>query len=252
MNSESQPPSIAEDAYLRRRTAPSLSDIDCLPLRDLQAVIGRFAASAKGALFDYGCGGSPYRHLFSHCDRYVRADIAGGHHVDVVLDGDGSTGQLDNSFDVVLSSQVLEHVANPKRYLEEARRILAPGGLLILSTHGMFLEHGCPDDYYRWTGFGLERIATDAGFEVMEAVKITPGVRASVHLIHTAIAECRAKPPSLFRIPLGLARRVYSRLCHWPLNALASRIEPRGELPASSPERIYIGVAVLARKPLTS
>jgi SAM-dependent methyltransferase len=249
MNPES---SISEDSYLRKRITPSLSEIDYLPLTDLHAVIGRFAASAHGAVFDYGCGGSPYRHLFSHCAQYIRADIAGGPHVDIVLDPNGFTGQSGDSFDVVLSSQVLEHVADPQKYLAEAYRILSPGGLLILSTHGMFLEHGCPEDYYRWTGFGLARTASDAGFDVIEAIKITPGLRAAAHLIHTAVAECRVKSPSPFRIPLGLVRRIYARLCHWPVNALASWMEARGEVPASDPERIYIGVAVLARKPSVS
>lgn len=40
----------------------------------------------------------------------------------------------DNSFDTVLSFQVFEHVTDADHYLEEIRRVLAPGGRLILVT----------------------------------------------------------------------------------------------------------------------
>lgn len=40
----------------------------------------------------------------------------------------------DSSFDVVLSFQVIEHVADPVGYLAEAKRVLAGGGVMILAT----------------------------------------------------------------------------------------------------------------------
>ena len=38
------------------------------------------------------------------------------------------------AFDLVLSHSVIEHVANPLEYLKEARRVLAPGGVMLLNT----------------------------------------------------------------------------------------------------------------------
>jgi len=40
----------------------------------------------------------------------------------------------DGSFDLVLSHSVIEHVGDPLAYLKEARRVLAPGGVMLLST----------------------------------------------------------------------------------------------------------------------
>jgi SAM-dependent methyltransferase len=40
----------------------------------------------------------------------------------------------DGAFDLVLSHSVIEHVANPLEYLKEARRVLAPGGAMLLNT----------------------------------------------------------------------------------------------------------------------
>ena len=51
---------------------------------------------------------------------------------------DGSLPLEDNSFDLVWSSEVIEHVADTGSWLSEVRRVLAPGGRLLLTTpaHG--------------------------------------------------------------------------------------------------------------------
>ena len=49
--------------------------------------------------------------------------------------GDGTALPFRNAaFDLVLSHSVIEHVANPLEYLKEARRVLAPGGAMLLNT----------------------------------------------------------------------------------------------------------------------
>lgn len=75
----------------------------------------------------------------------------------------------DGGVDVALLSQALHHAADPARALREARRILAPGGaVLVLDLR----EHG--EEWVRerlgdlWLGFGdgaLRRMLRDAGFE---------------------------------------------------------------------------------------
>lgn len=240
---------LVDDIYVQNRLAPRFWQTDYLAFRDLHAVVQRFARSASGTVFDYGCGGSPYRGLFSHCSRYIGADIFPGPGIDVVLKPEGLTSEPDASVQTVVSFQVLEHVKNPSHYLEEAFRILSPGGILIVTTHGMFLEHGCPDDYFRWTGYGLSQAVRNAGFLVEKAVKITPGARASAHLIHTAVSNPGPVRSPIFKLGLKALRVLYALTCRGPLNILASWIEPRNEVLATSPERIYIGVGVLARKP---
>ena len=66
----------------------------------------------------------------------------------------------------MLSTQVLEHVSDPRLYLAEAFRVLRPGGRMLLSTHGTFSYHPDPVDYWRWTCAGLRRIVVAEGFEV--------------------------------------------------------------------------------------
>src|SRR5207248_4950137 len=51
---------------------------------------------------------------------------------------DGPLPLEDNNFDMVWASEVIEHVADTARWLSEVRRVLAPGGRLLLTTpsHG--------------------------------------------------------------------------------------------------------------------
>ena len=48
----------------------------------------------------------------------------------------------DESFDLVTCSEVIEHIRNPKRALEEMRRVLKPTGMLLLSTPSMSAQKG--------------------------------------------------------------------------------------------------------------
>jgi SAM-dependent methyltransferase len=65
----------------------------------------------------------------------------------------------DRSFDVVLSSNVLEHVTDPERYVREAYRVLRPGGLALLEFYPVWSgprgHHIHPDMMERWGAPGF-------------------------------------------------------------------------------------------------
>jgi SAM-dependent methyltransferase len=139
--------------------------IEVLPAR-LEALSQRLEVPPHGRVLDYGCADAPYAHFFRPDAEYVGADIAGNPVATVTLRPDGTLPLDDDSFDAVLSTQVLEHVVDPRVYVAEAFRVLRPGGRMLLSTHGVFPYHPDPDDYWRWTCAGLRREVARAGFEV--------------------------------------------------------------------------------------
>jgi len=61
----------------------------------------------------------------------------------------------DQSFDLVLSDQVLEHVDDPFGCVAEARRVIRPGGLQVHTTCLLNPIHGSPGDNWRFTPNGL-------------------------------------------------------------------------------------------------
>jgi SAM-dependent methyltransferase len=69
----------------------------------------------------------------------------------------------DASFDVVLCTQVLEHTDDPAQAVRELRRVVAPGGVVLASTHGVQVYHPSPADHWRWTHTGLERLFRENG-----------------------------------------------------------------------------------------
>jgi SAM-dependent methyltransferase len=65
---------------------------------------------------------------------------------------------------VVLSTETLEHVAEPQDFLDEAFRCLRPGGRLLLTVPFAARWHFIPHDYWRFTPSGLQRLLSAAGF----------------------------------------------------------------------------------------
>lgn len=103
------------------------------------------------SLLDFGCGNKPYKPLFQNkCHTYVGADIEGNPDADLIIEN-GRLPVENDSFDCVLSTQVLEYVEDPVLYLNEACSVLKSDGTLILSTHGFWQYHPDPTDYWRWT-----------------------------------------------------------------------------------------------------
>ncbi|MDH4027992.1 MAG: class I SAM-dependent methyltransferase, partial [Nitrospirota bacterium] len=145
-------PSPVDDEYLITR----------LRRDDLRVLVNRdLPKSSNAVVLDFGSRTSPYKDLFNgKIKKFLMADLvsSGQKHVDVDIRPDGTLNMPDGSVDVVLSLQVLEHVENIDTHLSEAKRVLKPGGLLWLTTHGMWAYHPTPDDYHRWTLAGLRRI----------------------------------------------------------------------------------------------
>jgi SAM-dependent methyltransferase len=156
-----------------RRLQPRIIDSDWLVLRGMRPAIDRMAAQAgsTGSIaVDLGCGSQPYRPIFDALGiTYRGADLEGA---DIRIHENGRVDLADESADLVLSFQVLEHVRDVGQYLAEALRIVRKDGWLILSTHGTWLYHPHPEDHHRWTRQGLLAELAASGFETTECVAI--------------------------------------------------------------------------------
>jgi SAM-dependent methyltransferase len=185
-----------------------------LPLA-LARLAGELRAGPGSRVLDYGCGVVAYRHFFPADVRYAAADLPGNPHANLLLNEDGTVPAESGGFDAVMSTQVLEHVPDPALYLAECFRVLRPGGRMLLSTHGTFVYHPDPDDYWRWTCAGLQKAVRDAGFEVVKFEGVIGGLPTGLQLVQDSIYW---KLPRFLRAPLalvmqamiGLADRVHS------------------------------------------
>ena len=110
-----------------------------------------------GKTLDIGCGNDQYERYFPH---RTTVDVVArpGVKVDIIGDAHDLHQISDASFDVILCTEVMEHLHTPALAIAEFHRILRPGGLLLLTTRFIFPLHDVPGDYYRYTKYGLRHL----------------------------------------------------------------------------------------------
>ena len=207
----------------------------------LRAEIDR-ALGTRQALrvLDVGCGEKPYYPLFaSRAAEYRGIDAAPGPQVDDV----GAVEALpypDGSFDVVLCTQVLEHVADPRRAVAEIARVLAPGGAAFVSTHGVFLYHPDPVDLWRWTHAGLERLFASSA--AWDEIRVTSNGEAVACLAYLA---CQYLDELGLRLGSERVRHGMLRVVNGVAEVLDRRFPPRAR--AGAPGSLSANYLVCAR-----
>jgi len=144
------------------------------------------APKTHGKMLDVGCGDCPYEHIFlPYVESYTgveheatfalttaaagRAAGRAGRPPDLSYDGDRLPFG-DETFDCVLSVQVLEHTPHPDNLVAEMARVLKKGGLLILNAPFSFRLHEEPHDYFRYTPHGLAEMCKRSGLRVTEVL----------------------------------------------------------------------------------
>jgi len=150
--------------WLRAKVGPDHQEIFAFVEKASQMV-------GEGAMvLDAGAGEGQYKNLFLHT-RYVALDFAKGDpswdysQLDIIGDL-AHLPLVDEAFDAVICTQVLEHVPEPWLVIKELNRVLRVGGHLFVSAPQWWFQHQKPYDYYRYTSFGLRYLFEQNGFEV--------------------------------------------------------------------------------------
>jgi glycosyltransferase involved in cell wall biosynthesis/SAM-dependent methyltransferase len=151
--------------YLLTRTF--LYIVKCL----LRETMEHFGPRLGGLLIDLGSGYSPYRPLFSNAKKYVAIDLARDRNSHVVADVQALPIASEVA-DSVVCTEVLEHVADADRVIEEVIRILKPGGNVLVTAPMSWNLHYEPYDFRRYTSYGLWQLLDRYGLEIMETRRI--------------------------------------------------------------------------------
>jgi SAM-dependent methyltransferase len=182
-------------------------------------------------VLDAGAGQAPYRELFGHC-QYVTSDWSRSAHPiarssDIVAPLD-SLPIADDSFDAVVSTQVLEHVRSPGAVLRELHRVLVPGGRLWLTAPFVGELHEEPYDFYRYTEHGLRQLVETASFAEVRVQPLSGYFTALAQMLHNCgvATGVRAERSDIGRRLIAAAGRALAR----PLPAL-DRFDRRRALP---------------------
>jgi SAM-dependent methyltransferase len=158
-------------------------------------------------ILDVGCGVKPYYPFFAAvASEYIGVDVV----VNPVAELLGPVEALpvpDGSFDVVLCTQVLEHCDDPAQAVRELRRVTAPGGRVLASTHGVQVYHPSPVDYWRWTHAGLTRLFEENADWVSFSIEPAAGTTSALAMLLGGYVEIALRRSPLARPPVWLLNR---------------------------------------------
>jgi SAM-dependent methyltransferase len=214
----------------------------------LLKAISSFAPLLGGRLMDFGCGSKPYRSLF-HVQEYIGVDFENPGHphmneqIDVFYDGKRLPFEA-GTFDSIFCSEVFEHVFNLDEVLRELHRVLKVGGKILVTCPFAICEHEAPNDFARYSSFGLRHLLEKHAFEVLELDKTGNNVEVVFQLwimyIHQHIN------PFFRKIPV--VRSAFRFLTYTTLNILAlffSKVLP-------DRRDLYLNNVIVGRKKITA
>ncbi len=141
----------------------------------LQKAVDKNMMRFKGTIVDLGCGEMPYKqYILDHnknVARYVGIDLPqesihehySVNKPDYIWDGIHIPLE-DQSADIILATELFEHVSNLDKILLEAKRVLKNEGELFFTVPFLWNLHLTPYDFYRYTPYALKEKLQKAGY----------------------------------------------------------------------------------------
>jgi SAM-dependent methyltransferase len=198
------------DSWRRRYVSPAILSLS-------ERLVPRLRAVASGALLDVGSGTMPFRTDVSDLvDEYHSLDIEKRiPDVNFVADITDMGPIGSGTYDLVLCSQVLEHIAEPDKAIREVIRVLRPGGKLVLTVPFLSRLHEEPFDYFRFTEHGLRVLLENAGFQVREILPTGSVLSFLGHQVSTIVVGGVWHVPVLKHVAFGLNALLIALPCYW-------------------------------------
>jgi SAM-dependent methyltransferase len=216
--------------------APLQAIVDWSVRRRANWILGRLRVSRRPTILDIGCGrGALLVQLAAAGARGIglerSADVPPGYDVEI-RDGELVDQRFPSGhFDAVIIWHVLEHLAQPAPVLDEAARVLAPGGLLLVAVPNaaswqarMFgarwFHVDAPRHLHHFGHAGLQALLAGRGFDIVESSTSDP-VQNIFGFVQSALNFVPgAAPNRMYRLMRsGTSARERAELLLWTLPA---------------------------------
>ncbi len=212
----------AQDWPGEERRRPPLTSPTWAVRAPLAAWLQEHAAAGERGyrVLDVGCGPKPYYPFFAErASEYVGVDVVENPAAE--LRGPSKTFRSRMRASISSSARRCSSTATTlSQAIRELRRVTAPGGRVLASTHGTQVYHPSPQDYWRWTHAGLARL-----FEQQadwESVKVAPGAGTA-----TTLAMLLGT-----YVEIALRRTTLAKPPVWLLNRLGAALDARSTIAA--------------------
>jgi 2-polyprenyl-3-methyl-5-hydroxy-6-metoxy-1,4-benzoquinol methylase len=152
----------------------------------------------------YNVNGTLRGHCLSHEPKeYIGVDLSEGNCVDRVMNAEDLVREFGkNSFDVVITTEMLEHVVEWKPVIANMKQVVKPGGIIVITTRSQgFPFHEYPVDAWRFEVSDMESIFSD--FDIITVVPdpFEPGVFIKARKPKKNWVEKNLGPVKLYSIP---------------------------------------------------
>lgn len=212
-----------------------------LAVKDLRADLKRILSPLRGRILDVGCGDKPYQSLLVEAQEYIGLDVCDDRKVDILVDSMRPWPLEHDSFDAVLCTQVLEHVTDTEGMLRSIRQVIKPGGMLIITAPFIYNAHGIPEDYHRFSIYGMEKLLANS-FEIVET-KPQGGIGSTVGVLCLNWMETMSTGCKLLRLLKGPFLPLWIPFC-FIVNLTGWLIDKLDKTKA-----FYSNVLLVSRKP---
>lgn len=143
-------------------------------------VLARWAPAITGDVLSLGSAGDldgagrRYRDYFCAAQSYTTSEVVPTPGCDLVLDVRHMPDVADERYDAIFCSGVLEHVDDCHAAVRECYRVLRPQGLFLVGVPFQQRLHRAPQDFWRFTRYGVEYLLRAFTIEALEVIGDDP------------------------------------------------------------------------------
>lgn len=122
-------------------------------------------ADEKLSVLDIGSGIRNWSFVFSADDLVKYDTVELDRELEATYRGDFTQLEFDTYYDLVIATEFIEHISDPRSFFKKVHSVLSDSGVLLISFPFLFKIHANPDDYFRYTESGVRAVSSEY-FEV--------------------------------------------------------------------------------------